>query len=1062
MNRYIALAAGIAAIASLQTPAYASVARMSTPANHQLISTSRNDKWGVGYIGDGSTGDTSGFLWNLVTGKIDNVGTLSDAGGIAVDNNGVVYGCYSSNDVTGASRIAPGYYKDGNWHNLPIPEGFSGSGLDACCSSDGRFVAMTLDDPQGFLTPVVWRDGVPFVVKTNGSYCRVSCITEDGSMIGGWMNTDNRHNTIWTFDGSGYNEYMHPGNTPKWTDNVMGFSADNRYALVDDGWDRTSSTESEFRYFGLYDIQEKEMLPIFTPDNKGSDIYMFNMSGDRHAIGSYSGTAMIVTPDRKGHLLSDWLLENHGVDVHDFSEIITYENVFRLERGMTVNDGASRIGFIYYGDNDEGIDDYYPFYSMYLVLDADPDDATPVDLTAAKMPGIAAVALEWGLPFTCGRTVTGYEIYRDGVKVNADPVTDKIFYDSDVPAGSHTYAVRTLFEGGQSELSETLDFEMEEAISANPPQLLIGRQRGFNRVDLDWEAPKFNSGYLAYFNPDSNTDGMGTARNEITMEVGIKFPAAQMNLYKNSTLKSVSFTPMSDCDSWKICIYMPTASGTPREVYSQVVTQNIHIGEPNVIDLTTPYQIKGNDLIIAVQAYSKQANVRLFGYQQGNAKPGYSDLIRMYDGSGNPFDAFYDISKQAYGSPIAVCWKISGNFVPEGTGDDIDIINSYTVLEDGKELATTKDTEILLDNIADGEHTYAVRANYATGSASKDTEIRLNIDTKAKAKAITDPAWEYDIDKEELSVSWEVPADDDDTYISYANGPVNERFIPFIPDTNEMYVAALFTSNTYKSYKGYQIHSVSFVPAGDADFSFELLKDGEVIADGEISDYTIGIWNDIPLEEPVEFDPLADYEVRFNAYDCENGKGPFHMSMDTLVPDKGDLVSVDGEEWETVYNLNGQSYNWMIRMQIAEENAGKPMPIEGYDVVFDEETVNDSRIEENSYKFAASGKGSYPLRVDAYYPGLEKAVAGDNVVVVLTPGGVDGAEITNVEIRGGKGCICVKGDDVTAVEIIDMQGHIVARGNSATLRIDGIAAGVYVVEATVAGETSEIAKINVL
>ena len=124
MNRYIALAAGIAAIASLQTPAYASVARMSTPANHQLISTSRNDKWGVGYIGDGSTGDTSGFLWNLVTGKIDNVGTLSDAGGIAVDNNGVVYGCYSSNDVTGASRIAPGYYKDGNWHNLPIPEGF--------------------------------------------------------------------------------------------------------------------------------------------------------------------------------------------------------------------------------------------------------------------------------------------------------------------------------------------------------------------------------------------------------------------------------------------------------------------------------------------------------------------------------------------------------------------------------------------------------------------------------------------------------------------------------------------------------------------------------------------------------------------------------------------------------------------------------------------------------------------------------------------------------------------------------------------------------------------------
>lgn len=1059
MKRLLAFSALAAVIAPALIPAEASVARMSTPANHQLISTSRNDRWGVGYIGDGTSGSTGGFRWNLVTGKIDNVGTISDAGGIAVDNNGVVYGFYKITEPSGAERMSPGYYKNGAWHPLELPTGFSGGGLDACCSSDGRFVAMTLDDPTGHLTPVVWRDGVPYIVATNGDYCRVSCITEDGSMIGGWMNTSNRQNTIWTFDGNDYTDFMHPGSTPKWTDNVMGFTTDNHYALVDDGWDY-NTTGDELHYFGYYDLQTKEMLPIVVPDNVGSAIYMFNMSGDGHTIGSYNGTAMLVTPDRKAHILMDWLKENHDVDVHDFPEIITYENVFRLERGMTVNNGATKFGFIYYGEY-PGVDDYYPFYSMFLDVNADPENATPLDLRASKFAGIPSLSLEWDIPFACERTISGYDIYRDGEKVNAEPVTGKIFYDKNVTPGTHRYQVRTLFEGGESELSEPFEYEMEEAIVLNAPQAFTGRQRGFNRVNLDWAAPVSNSGHLSYSSNDASTEGIGTNFENLTMEVGIKFPAEVMNLYNNATLRSVSFTPLSDCDKWTVCLYNLTASGALREIYSQEVTQPINVGENNDIELTTPYVADGKDLIIGIQAFSSQPNVRLFGFQEGVSKPGLSDLIRMVDGSNLPFDSFYNISGEAYSSPMEISWKMSANFVPEGTADDINRITSYTILADGNEIASVEGTGTILENIADGEHTFAIRANYATGSSSKDVETVVNVDAASKALAVEAPEWTVDKETGDLDVTWKAPVDDDATLITYTTGPRNNSFKPFIQGANEMYAGTLFPSGLYKTYRNYEIRTISFVPACEADFSYELLKDGQVIAEGDIDSYEIGVWNKITLPEPVEFNPLSDYEIHFNAYDFAENTAPFYMSTDPLITGKGDLLSMDGSEWFTVLGLSGQAYNWMMSLGIAEKDSERAMPIEGYDVTIDSKAVNDKRVEGTSYKFRPTTSGSHELAVDAYYPGLANAVKGIGTLVVLESG-VGDMKTIDVDIKGGKGCILVKGDNVSAIEVIDLEGRTVARGAAGTARIDGLASGLYVVKATVAGKTEEIAKINVL
>lgn len=56
--------------------------------------------------------------------------------------------------------------------------------------------------------------------------------------------------------------------------------------------------------------------------------------------------------------------------------------------------------------------------------------------------------LAYGLP-----VLVGYDVYRDGVKINDAPVTGGEYLDTDMPTGNHTYHVVGVFDSGEAELS---------------------------------------------------------------------------------------------------------------------------------------------------------------------------------------------------------------------------------------------------------------------------------------------------------------------------------------------------------------------------------------------------------------------------------------------------------------------------------------------------------------------------------------------------------------------------------------------------------------------------------
>lgn len=56
-------------------------------------------------------------------------------------------------------------------------------------------------------------------------------------------------------------------------------------------------------------------------------------------------------------------------------------------------------------------------------------------------------------------TLTGYNLYRDGERINTDPVTATTYTDNDVANGRHTYGVSAVYKAGESPLSETVEID---------------------------------------------------------------------------------------------------------------------------------------------------------------------------------------------------------------------------------------------------------------------------------------------------------------------------------------------------------------------------------------------------------------------------------------------------------------------------------------------------------------------------------------------------------------------------------------------------------------------------
>jgi len=237
-----------------------------------------------------------------------------------------------------------------------------------------------------------------------------------------------------------------------------------------------TGNSSGINYWAIDDITVWEPVPLETPSN----------------LVAYTGDGLVhlnwdppVLPTRA----SD---DEESLEIRNTRNMLFGYNVYR--NGVLLN-SHEVLPVNFYSDHSasHGVSYQYHVTAVYDIGESRPSNIVEITALLLNHPqNLAATALhsrvdlEWEAPVPQGLAVLSYNVYRDGVMINADPVTALVYEDNDVINGqTYQYYVTAIYDEGESGESNTAS---ATPYALNAPQNLAATAL-HSRVELDWEAP---------------------------------------------------------------------------------------------------------------------------------------------------------------------------------------------------------------------------------------------------------------------------------------------------------------------------------------------------------------------------------------------------------------------------------------------------------------------------------------------------------------------------------------------------------------------------------------------
>ncbi|MCL2042089.1 MAG: C25 family cysteine peptidase [Bacteroidales bacterium] len=121
------------------------------------------------------------------------------------------------------------------------------------------------------------------------------------------------------------------------------------------------------------------------------------------------------------------------------------------------------------------------------------------------------INITWEAPDT--GTPTGYNVYRDGNKLNATPLTATSFTEENVAQGVYAYNVTALYTGNKESFAEMSNV-ICNFIACEPPANLAVTMQGTTAI-LTWEAPENIEGELLKYNIYRDEEKLGEVPSDV-------------------------------------------------------------------------------------------------------------------------------------------------------------------------------------------------------------------------------------------------------------------------------------------------------------------------------------------------------------------------------------------------------------------------------------------------------------------------------------------------------------------------------------------------------------------
>lgn len=997
---------------------------------YQMVNMSANGRWACGNVNDG---EGRGFIWDIVNNEITQVAPIGQTAPVLdVSNDGTLVGLFTTDEATanGASLEMGGYFKDGRWHYLPE------CGIANGISDNGQYIA-GITYLNGMYRAATWTlDGEMTVWSTDhvgGGYD----VTNDGKMVCGYANhpvKQNRTPALWAVDAAtAVPDSMMLDSTNVGPFSVAwNFSPDGSKVSADKViYDINTGITTSIDFNGVYDAATHEKsgfvfgYEFFRVTNKGNVVghYTGGMQDIPHAAYVLDGKIY----DLQNYLEVNYNIDFQGWQLLECTGISEDEMIFAVSAYDTNSIPRPII----------------------INLKANLTNPAPTSLKASQMEGTSVCRLTWKAPLANVEGVKAYRVWRNEEQIVELSPEVFAYYDKGVANGNYEYAVTAVYEGSESDKSQSVSVEMGD-YQVKAPRHLTAVQAGLCDVRLFWKTPLANRPALKYGSASDYVYSFGGG--DYSFEQAVRFDSEDLAVY-GSQVTDITFYPMSRQNSWTVNFY--TAKDTAL-FYSEVLDDsNLEYGFENTVRLKNPVTLpEGEDIYVAILVdVTGFGGYETLGAIFNKYKPGYTDLLRrvgedsfmsLYENAMNDENGAYEYPITF---PIGMCFGDASQMT------DNEVV-SYKVYADDVEVAVSEVSKFRMENMADGEHRFGIAAVYSNGAVSLPVESVLEVATNMAAYKSINPTLTVGEDMV-LSASWETPMNDDETYITYAGDTPYMKVAPTEDEGYSCLLAAKYDSDKLGNYEGYQITDLKFYPTSDADFILYLQENGKEVGFVELprgTNYVKNTWNTYKLEEPVTVKAGAEYTMVVDVWQVTPGEAPLAMDGLPAFEKESDLYSNDGGETYTslcTKNSSNGNGNWMMGIIIREPEA-KPLPVVGYNVVVDKRAVAKTPQTGTVYTQKMT-EGSHTFRVDVLYAGLEEAVKGTTKLVVMASG-IDAAEMGTVTLEATDTRITVSGGAVTGVKMYDMAGRLVAQTEGDTLDVAHLWSGVYMLTAVVDGQ----------